>query len=284
MNALLKCNIFARHISYTREMVNNSGSRYRNLFRHIQNWPAYFLRKLKKGFRPVTFMTKGYAKKFLVPSKALYLVFKEIFVSDFYDIDELVASLPANPVIIDIGANAGYFNIMLFSKIKEGLVYAYEPIPSNYELFNKNISLNPGLQNHIHLYNKAVTGTASETVELFMEEASENSVIASVYADFDLQNKYRLEVPAITLQQIIQENNLQHIDLIKIDCEGSEYPIIYETPDDLWDKIDMLTIEVHNLDKEKRNTGYLQKFLEQKNYRVETAFAHSNCYTLTAKR
>jgi len=284
MNALLKCNIFARHISYTREMVNNSGSRYRNLFRHIQNWPAYFLRKLKKGFRPVTFMTKGYAKKFLVPSKALYLVFKEIFVSDFYSIDKLVASLPRNPVIIDIGANAGYFNIMLFSKIKEGLVYAYEPIPSNYELFNKNISLNPGLQNHIHLYNKAVTGTASETVELFMEEASENSVIASVYADFDLQNKYRLVVPAITLQQIIQQNNLQHIDLIKIDCEGSEYPIIYETPGDLWDKIDMLTIEVHNLDNEKRNTGYLQKFLEQKNYRVETAFAHSNCYTLTAKR
>ena len=265
-------------------MVNNSGPRYKNLFRHIQNWPAYFLRKFKKGFQPICFTTKGYAKKFLVPSKALYLVFKEIFVSDFYNIDQLVASIPANPVIIDIGANAGYFNIMLFSKIKAGTVYAYEPIPSNYELFKKNIKLNPSLENHIHLHNKAVTGAPAETVQLFMEEASDNSVIASVYADFDDQNKFSLIVPAITLSGIIEENKLFHVDLIKIDCEGSEYPIIYETPDETWNKINMLTIEVHNLDDQKRNTGYLQKFLEEKGYRVQTAFAHSNCYSLTAKK
>ncbi len=265
-------------------MVKNSSARYKNLFRHIQNWPAYFLRKFSKKFQPVFFVTKGYPKKFIVPSKALYLVFKEIFVSDFYGIDNLVAMLPANPLIIDIGANAGYFNIMLFSKIKEATVYAYEPIRSNYELFNKNIRLNPALENHIHLYNKAVTGTVAATVELFMEEPSDNSVIASVYADFDSQNKYSVTVPAITLSQILQENNLSHIDLIKIDCEGSEYPIIYETPVTVWNMIDMLTIEVHNLDEEKRNTGYLQNFLQQKGYRVETAFAHSNCYTLTAKR
>jgi FkbM family methyltransferase len=265
-------------------MVNSSLPRYLNLFRHIQNWPIYFTRKLKKKFQPIAFVTKGYQQKFLVPSKALYLVFKEIFVSDFYSIDELVASLPANPVIIDIGANAGYFNIMLFSKIKEGTVYAYEPIPSNYELFRKNISLNPSLQNKIHLFNKAVTGIGQKTVELFMEEASDNSVIASVYSDFDDQNKHTLQVSGISLHQIVQENNLQHIDLIKIDCEGSEYPIIYETPGEVWNKIDKLTIEVHNLDEEKRNTGYLQKFLEQKGYTVDTAFAHSNCYTLTAKR
>ncbi|MEP6749317.1 MAG: FkbM family methyltransferase [Bacteroidota bacterium] len=219
-----------------------------------------------------------------MPSKALYLVFKEIFVSDFYNIDDLVSSLPSNPVIVDIGANAGYFNIMLFSKIKSATVYAYEPIPSNYELFKKNISLNPPLQNQIHLFNKAVTGTLQETVELFMEEASDNSVIASVYSDFDDQNKHTLKVPGISLHQIVQENNLQHIDLIKVDCEGSEYPIIYETPREIWSKIKMLTIEVHNLDEEKRNTVFLQKFLQEQGYIVDTAFAHSNCYTLTAKR
>jgi len=265
-------------------MVNSSLPRYQNLFRHIQNWPAYFSRKFKKEFQPIAFVTKGIKQKFLVPSKALYLVFKEIFVSDFYSIDELVASLPVNPVIIDIGANAGYFNIMLFSKIKEGTVYAYEPIPSNYELFKKNISLNPGLQNKIHLFNKAVTGTPQQTVELFMEEASDNSVIASVYSDFDSQNKHTLTVPGISLDEIIGQNNLQHIDLIKVDCEGSEYPIIYETPAEAWRKINMLTIEVHNLDEEKRNTRFLQQFLEEKGYSVATAFAHSNCYTLTATK
>jgi len=263
-------------------MVHTSVERYKNLVRHIDNWPDYFFRKLKKGFHPAAFVTKGYAQKFLVPSKALYLVFKEIFVTDFYAIDKLVKSLPPNPVIIDIGANAGYFNIILFSKINEGTVYAYEPIPSNYELFKKNISLNPLLQNKIHLFNNAVTGTPQEYVELFMETNDNNSVIASVYADFDTQNKHSIKVPAISLYQIIKTNNLQYVDLIKIDCEGSEYPIIYETPGEVWDKINRLTVEVHNLDEEKRNVSFLTKFLKQKGYAVETGIAHTNCFTLTA--
>ena len=230
------------------------------------------------------FVTKGHPQKFIVPSTALYLVFKEIFVSDFYDMNELVKSLPANPLIIDIGANAGYFNIMLFSKIANAQVYAYEPIPSNFELFKKNIALNPELKNKIHLFNKAVTGTTTEFVELFMEAASDNSVIASVFADFDHQNKHSLKVPAISLEAIIRENKLEKIDLIKVDCEGSEYPILYATPNDLWPRIKMLTIEVHNLDEETRNVQYLQTFLESKSYAVHSAFAHSNCYTLTATR
>ena len=245
-------------------MVHSSIARYQNLFRHIQNWSVYFTRKFKKGFQPITFTTKGNPLQFVVPSKALYLVFKEIFVTDFYTIDELVKPLPANPVIIDIGANAGYFNIILFAKIKEATVYAYEPIPSNYELFKKNIALNPSLQNKIHLFNKAVTGMPQQYVELFMEEVSDNSVIASVYADFDTQNQHTLKVSAISLQEIINGNQLQRIDLVKVDCEGSEYPIIYQSPNEVWQKIQMLTIEVHNLDEEKRNVNYLQHFLQEK--------------------
>ena len=265
-------------------MVHSSIARYQNLFSHIQNWSVYFTRKLKKGFQPITFVTKGNPLKFIVPSKALYLVFKEIFVTDFYSIDKLAKSLPAKSVVIDIGANAGYFNIMLFSKIKEATVYAYEPILSNYELFKKNISINPVLQNRILLVNKAVTGTPQESVELFMETASDNSVIASVYADFDTQNKHTIKVPAISLNQIVIENDLKHIDLLKVDCEGSEYPIIYETPDEVWGKVNMLTIEVHNLDGEKRNVDFLHKFLQQKGYTASIEHAHSNCFTLLAQK
>lgn len=228
------------------------------------------------------FVTRGYHRRFIVPSKALYLVFKEIFVTDFYDIDQVVASLPANPTVIDIGANAGYFDIALFSKINDATVYAYEPIASNYELFRKNIALNPGLDKNIHLYNKAVTGTPQENIELYMEAASDNSVIASVYTDFDAQNKHIIRVPAISLAQVFEQNQIEKVDLLKMDCEGSEYPIIYETPAAVWTKIQQLNVEVHNLDNDKRNVNALQQFLEQQNFSVQTAFAHASCYALTA--
>lgn len=265
-------------------MVHSSTARYKNLFRHIQNWAVYFTRKLHKGFQPITFITKGHPIKFLVPSKALYLVFKEIFVTDFYGIDGLAKSLPPGPVIVDIGANAGYFNVILFSKIKTATVYAYEPILSNYQLFAKIIDMNPALQNKIHLFNKAVVGSPRGDIELFMETASDNSVIASVYADFDVQNRHTIKVPAISLEQIITENKLLRVDLLKVDCEGSEYPIIYETPSHVWDKIQQLTIEVHNLDQEKRNVDFLNQFLQNKGYTTVQEPAHTNCFTLTAAK
>ncbi|THU41731.1 FkbM family methyltransferase [Niastella caeni] len=265
-------------------MVKNSFARYRNLFRHIRNWPDYFTRKFKKAFSTMEFTTRGNPVRFRVPSTGLYLVFKEIFVTDFYEIDTLVKQLPAKPVIVDIGANAGYFNIMLFSKIKDATVYAYEPISVNYELFKTNISLNPGMEKQVHLFNKAVTGTPQDSVELFMEHSGDNSVIASIYSDFDRQNKYSTKVPAISLQEIITGNGFNKIDLLKVDCEGSEYPIIYETPVALWAKVKRLTIEVHNLDDDTRNTDYLGKFLEKQGYEVESHFAHTNCYALNAVR
>jgi len=265
-------------------MVKNSISRYRNLFRHIRNWSGYFTRKLKKGFNPMEFTTRGNPMRFRVPSTGLYLVFKEIFVTDFYEIDTLVKQLPANPLVVDIGANAGYFNMMLFSKVKDATVYAYEPIKVNFELFKSNISLNAGLDKRIHLFNKAVTGTPIESVELFMEHSADNSVIASIYSDFDQQNKYSTKVPAISLKEIIEGNGFNKVDLLKVDCEGSEYPIIYETPVSVWNKVNRLTIEVHNLDNETRNHEYLGKFLEKQGYSINSYFVHANCYALNAIR
>jgi FkbM family methyltransferase len=265
-------------------MVKNSLGRYRNLIRHIRNWPAYFGRKFKKAFQPMEFITRGNPLRFRVPSTGLYLVFKEIFVTDFYEIDTLVSQLPPKPLIVDIGANVGYFNVMLFSKIKDATVYAYEPIPKNFELFKTNISLNPGLEKNIHLFNKAVTGTPCDNVELFMEHSTDNSVIASIYSDFDQQNKYSTKVPAISLQEIINGNGFSRVDLLKVDCEGSEYPIIYETPAAIWSKVNRVAIEVHNLDNDTRNADYLGKFLQQQGFEVESQFVHANCYALMGVR
>ena len=265
-------------------MQRGTLARYRNLVRHIRNWPLYFTRKLRKGYQGLSFVTRGNPLHFQVPSWELYLVFKEIFVSDFYDIDALLKKLPPRPVVLDIGANAGYFNMLLFSKIREATVYAYEPVPANYALFQQNIARNPSLGNRIHLFNKAVTGTPKEAVELFMETEVANSVIASVYSDFDGQNHFTLRVPAISLGQILEQTGIEQADLVKIDCEGSEYPIIYETPASCWGRIRLLTIEVHNLDKDQRNVGHLTRFLESQGYEVVSASAHSNCHTLVASR
>ncbi len=82
-------------------------SRYFRLWKHVSNPAEYVFHKSDRHQRDLIFTTKPLPIRFHV-SKNLYLIFKEIFMTDVYEMDALVSQLPATPVVIDIGANAGY--------------------------------------------------------------------------------------------------------------------------------------------------------------------------------
>jgi hypothetical protein len=130
--------------------------RYKRLLKNISNWREYAFHKRERKKRSLEFITRPYPIKFQVP-ESLYQVFKEIFMEDFYEADQLINKLPDNPLVIDVGANAGFFNVLLFSKLKTARVFAYEPLPSNIRLFKKTIQQNEALKN-IQLSQMAVTG------------------------------------------------------------------------------------------------------------------------------
>src|SRR5688500_6264517 len=240
--------------------------RYKQLFKNISNWQEYVFNKGKRKERPLEFITRPYPIKFQVP-ESLYQVFKEIFMEDFYEADKLMTSLPENPLIIDIGANAGFFNVLLFSKLKTARVFAYEPLASNIELFKKTIEGNEALKN-IMLVQAAVTGSAKQSIELFTEDTEDNTVVSSVFSGFNKLNKKTNTVPAQSLTSIIEQNNSDKIYLLKLDCEGSEYDIIYNTDSAILKKVNMMVIEVHEIDKERNNLKSLNQYLASLGYKT----------------
>lgn len=212
-------------------------------------------------------------------------MFKEIFMTDFYNIDSWINQLPKNPVVVDVGANAGYFNMLLLSKRPDAQVYAYEAIEANYQLFRGNIDQNPELKQRIQLHHQAVTGTPVDHIVLYKEDDGDNSVTASVYADFEQHNKKSVTVPAVSLANLMDKNNLSKVDFLKLDCEGSEYPILYDSPASLWPRIQSMFVEVHPMDNEKRNVNYLKEFLGQNGYVIKSEeVADNGCYALYAVR
>ena len=265
-------------------MQHSSIQRYVNLFRYVANWQAHFQQKLNKEYKPMEVTTRGNKITFAVPTWSLYMVFKEIFMSDFYRMDELVKLLPPNPTVIDIGGNAGYFNMMLFSQIASANVFAYEPIIENCNLFRENVKRNPTTVDKIQVFNMAVTGSPVEEVTIYKEVENDNSVTASIYADFADHNHNSIKVKAITLQQIIETNKLASVDLLKLDCEGSEYPIIYETPQHIWDKVKMVFMEDHPLDKGKRNHQAVVDFLKNLGFSCSSLPADNGCFGVLAVR
>lgn len=90
-----------------------------------------------------------------------------------------------------------------------------------------------------------------------------------------------------TLSQIILEHNIPHIDLVKIDVEGSEWDVLQGIEARDWPKINQFVIEVHNIDNRVnklvellRQHGY-QTTLEQQDLEILKLM---NVYSVFAQR
>lgn len=255
--------------------------RYIELFKHIQNPFEYVLHKNERFKRSLSFTTKPNNITFQV-SLPLYQVFKEIFLENVYNIDAVVSQLPQKPVIVDIGANAGFFDILMLSKVKDAKIFAYEPIPRNIQQIKNTLDANATFKNNINVSQLAVTGTISDKIDLYIESENENSVIASIFSDFNSSNANKISVDTITLTDIILKNGLAEIDILKVDCEGSEYDIFYNTDPALIRRAKMILLEVHDLDDDKKNITAMHKFLVDIGYDVTHQPINNFCHAVEA--
>jgi FkbM family methyltransferase len=119
--------------------------------------------------------------------------------------------------VLDIGANIGYFSLIASRIVGEkGRVYAFEPTPATIQKLQKNIQLNK--LSNIRVYQKAVSETNSTAVFKIPSDVVKNSGRASFR---DIEENYTMaEVETIQLDSIL--NELQPIQLIKMDIEGAE--------------------------------------------------------------
>ena len=256
-------------------------SRYFKLAQNVQNPLDYFFYKWSKGKKSLKIITKPHPVQFDVV-KSIYLVFKEVFMSDVYNIQQLIQKLPAKPVIIDIGANVGFFDILVLSKLPGACIAAYEPVEQNAAYFKKILAGNPVLK-QVAFNSLAVTGKKTEYIELYAENTEESQVVASVIEGFNEHNSKKIKVPAISLSEIIDQIGDIEIDVLKMDCEGSEYEIVYNTPEHYFSKIKYMLIEVHDLDKASNNIGAFIKWITSLGF--STAYSSINvfCYAVEAK-
>jgi FkbM family methyltransferase len=130
---------------------------------------------------------------------------------------ELVSSIiePGN-VVLDIGANIGYYTL-IFAKLvgQNGKVFAFEPEPTNFQLLEKNVSIN-GYSNVI-LEQKAVSNR-NEKKKLYLDK--ENAGMHRIYKP-QFTNLDFVEVDTVFLDDYFS-NYRGEIDFIKMDIEGSE--------------------------------------------------------------
>ena len=150
-------------------------------------------------------------------------------------------------VIIDIGANIGYYALMPPSRIDNCTVLAIEPSPENTHRLQQNIELND----------------YSESVRVHEAAAGSEAGVASLhhahYSNFHTMQEQSkreqperfhetIEVPVKPVSNILDEENIDpsNVDVVRMDVEGYESQIfagmlsVFESDSDL-----LLNIEIH---------------------------------------
>jgi FkbM family methyltransferase len=154
-------------------------------------------------------------------------IIREVILEDEYD----VGSIRPGDVVVDIGAQIGSFTLLAARRARR--VYSYEPAPGNYSQLRRNVALNR-LEN-VESFNEAVTATDG-AVRLF--ESGTNQGAHSI-----IQEGEGVEVASVSLKSVVERAGA--INLLKMDCEGAEYPIILDSPPDCFERIDRILMELH---------------------------------------
>ena len=151
----------------------------------------------------------------------------EIFIKDQYGAKQFL-SLNEKSVIFDCGANMGIFSLFINHLNPKAQIYAFEPASLPYKLLTKIIKIN----NLAEKINPLKLALGDKITKATMDIVHEGAGLSNVLEESQYRNYHKLEysgkekVQMTTIDQFVCENNLKHLDLLKIDTEGFEKQII----------------------------------------------------------
>lgn len=173
-----------------------------------------------------------------------YSVFKQIFNDKEYELILKIFLLNNNfkgeKTIIDAGANVGYTTAYFSNNLDNVRIFGIEPSEKNANVYTRNSSYLKN-KSKIKLYQNALSDKENQffETESNFRDGRDWSITTKEVESGSLKG--------VTIDEIIRENNLSHISLLKIDIEGAER-FIFNKENDLsfLDKTQIIAIEIHD--------------------------------------
>jgi len=116
-----------------------------------------------------------------------------------YETKLILKQIERNGVVVDVGANIGYYTLLMAQKAKR--VYAIEPEPVNFEILKKNVEEN-NLKNVVLIW--AAAGRTNSKINLYKSE--ENWGDHRVYKGKN--HKKMISVNCLRLDDILADENI----------------------------------------------------------------------------
>lgn len=203
-------------------------------------WKAYslFSPKIRGLFWKKSNKCKLKLKKYnsmieLRPHSTDNLVLKYVLMDGQYDIlwkENLIKK--NSPVIIDAGANIGDFCIVSKYFSPDARIIAVEPDEENYELLRRNTRQFENIE-----CLKAGIWKKDSFLRIASEKNGKWGITVEECTDGAIFGR--------TIPSIMEQFGIYHIDLLKMDIEGSEMEV-FSSENDAWiDRVDVFVVEIH---------------------------------------
>ncbi len=127
-------------------------------------------------------------------------------------------------IVFDVGANRGLYSIKVKSFNNDCKVFAFEPHPISFLKLQKN-----GNSLNFESFNFGFGKTSGKFI---LYDYSDNlgsghaSLHQEVIENLHQEDSKGNEVEIRTIDQFVEENNINFIDLLKVDTEGNEYDVL----------------------------------------------------------
>ena len=189
-------------------------------------------------------------------------VLSEVFIDNDYD--QGLVKVSKDDVVVDIGFNVGLFSVKSFLEGAKK-IYAVEPNEENISKF-KSINKN-NVINNLQISNIAISdhdGTDSFLIDEDYDNSGRSMLEKTLHSGRTSFNSHSYKtVKTQKLQTFLKENDIDKIDLLKIDCEGGELFILHEDNRKIFeDKVNKVVGEIH-FSLDTKQGSYMKNFLEE---------------------
>lgn len=181
-----------------------------------------------------------------VPSSDV-ITYWQVFVAREYAVD--TSREPA--VIIDAGANIGLASIYFANRFPHSAIIAIEPEDSNFKVLCKNVAPYKNITTiHAALWNE------NKDISLVDPGLGNSGFMTQDGRDDATKSRDALQLTrGMTIDRIMEECCIEHIDILKIDIEGAEREVFNDSS--RWiDKVDSMIVELHERMKPGCNLSF----------------------------
>ncbi len=140
--------------------------------------------------------------------------------------------------VVDLGAHKGIYTARALYLCPDLTVRAFEPDPENFECLTHNVARDN--DSRVDTRRAAVAVKAGSATLWRIEGHSGCNTLHATRVR-PSETAHSVEVPLVTLADALQ--GLEHVDLLKIDIEGSEYDLLLNGDTTALERVDRIIME-----------------------------------------